>query len=137
MSALDTQVGGGHYKTLKIQPVELIMSNHLGYCEGAVVKYLTRWRDKGGIEDVRKAAHFVQILMEDRDYQHRLEDRAKAMPVSAPIDGAEYCIANDIGGPSRMAIQLIVLFAHRGWSSLLEQAAAWIDDIITLELAKQ
>lgn len=136
MSALDTQVGGGHYKTLKVQPVELIMSNHLGYCEGAVVKYLTRWRDKGGLEDVRKAAHFVQILLEDRDYQHRLEDRCRLLPIKDSIDGAEYCVANGITGDSRMAIQSVYLFAHRGWRSLLEEAARYIDDIIAGELAQ-
>lgn len=137
MSALDTQVGGGHYKTLKVQPVELIMSNHLGYCEGAVVKYLTRWRDKGGLEDVRKAAHFVQILLEDRGYQHRLEDRCKALPIRDSLDGAQYCIDNGIGGPARNAIQVITLFAHRGWRSLLEEAAKWIDEIIAQELSQQ
>lgn len=137
MSALDTQVGGGHYKTLKVQPVELIMSNHLGYCEGAVVKYLTRWRDKGGLEDVRKAAHFVQILLEDRDYQHRLEDRCQRLPIKDSTDGAEYCVANGITGDSRMAIQSVYLFSHRGWRSLLEEAARYIDDIIAEELAQQ
>jgi hypothetical protein len=63
-SALDHQEGGNHYKKLKIQPVEYIHANGLGFCEGSVVKYITRWRDKGGIHDLKKARHFIDLLIE-------------------------------------------------------------------------
>jgi hypothetical protein len=62
--ALETQIGGSHYKKLKIQPVEYIMANDLGFCEGCAIKYLTRWKDKGGLDDLRKAKHFIDILIE-------------------------------------------------------------------------
>lgn len=62
--ALDTQEGGNHYKSLKIQPVEYIHANNLGYCEACVIKYVTRWRSKNGIEDLRKAQHFIDLLIE-------------------------------------------------------------------------
>jgi hypothetical protein len=64
MSALKDQVAGGHYKKLAIQPVEFIQKNGIGFCEGNVVKYVTRWRDKGGVEDLRKAKHFIDLLIE-------------------------------------------------------------------------
>jgi hypothetical protein len=64
MSALDIQTGGSHYKDLKIQPVEYIHANDLGFCEGSVVKYITRWRAKNGIEDLKKARHFIDLLIE-------------------------------------------------------------------------
>ena len=64
MSSLSTQVGGGHYKDLAIQPVEYISKNRMGFIEGSVVKYVTRWRAKGGISDLKKAIHFLQILIE-------------------------------------------------------------------------
>ena len=64
MSALDIQVAGSHYKTLKIQPVEYIHANGIGYMEGSAIKYLTRWKDKGGIDDLRKARHFIEMLIE-------------------------------------------------------------------------
>lgn len=70
-SPLDVQVAGDHYKKLKIQPVEYIHANGLGFCEGSVVKYITRWRDKGGIKDLEKAKHFIDLLIE-------LEIRGKA-----------------------------------------------------------
>lgn len=64
-SALDVQIGGDHYKSLKIQPIEYILANGLGFCEGNVVKYVTRWRDKGGIQDLEKIKHFIDILIEE------------------------------------------------------------------------
>jgi hypothetical protein len=63
-SAMQIQVGGGHYKDLKIQPIDYILENGLGYCEANVVKYITRWRSKGGVEDLRKAKHYIDILIE-------------------------------------------------------------------------
>ena len=62
--ALTTQVGGGHYKDLAIQPVEYIHKNRIGFCEGSIIKYVTRWRDKGGIQDLKKAKHFIDLLIE-------------------------------------------------------------------------
>ena len=64
MSAMDRQVSGSHYKTMMIQPLEYALANNLGVCEHAVVKYISRWREKGGVEDLRKAAHYIEILIE-------------------------------------------------------------------------
>ena len=64
MSALEHQEGGGHYQELAIQPVEYIHRNCLGFIEGCVVKYVTRHRKKGKAEDVRKAIHFLRLLLE-------------------------------------------------------------------------
>ncbi len=62
--ALDRQEGGDHYKKLAIQPIEYCHRNNLGTCESFVVKYVTRWRDKGGIEDLKKARHTLDLLIE-------------------------------------------------------------------------
>ena len=59
----DIQIGGSHYKDLEIQPIDYILGNSLGYAEGNVVKYVSRWRDKGGIEDLRKAKHYIDFLI--------------------------------------------------------------------------
>lgn len=64
MSALETQIGGSHYKGFKIQPVEYIYSNNIPFIEGCIIKYASRWRDKGGIADLRKIIHFAEILIE-------------------------------------------------------------------------
>ncbi len=64
VTALDTQVGGGHYKKYRIQPVEFCQLNELNHCESSIVKYATRHRDKGGAEDLRKVIHYAQLLLE-------------------------------------------------------------------------
>ena len=61
---LEQQVGGDHYKQLKIQPVEYIHANGIAFIEGNVIKYVSRWRSKGGVHDLRKARHFLDILIE-------------------------------------------------------------------------
>ena len=58
------QVGGSHYKDLAIQPAEYVHRNKLGYLEGAVVKYVTRHKQKAGAQDIRKAIHCLQLLLE-------------------------------------------------------------------------
>jgi hypothetical protein len=64
VSALDKQESGTHYKDKGIQPIVYIHANNLGFCEGNVVKYVTRWRDKGGEADLRKAIHYLELLIE-------------------------------------------------------------------------
>jgi hypothetical protein len=58
------QVGGAHYAVKAIQPWDFIIANNLGYLEGNVVKYVSRWKDKGGVEDLKKAQHYLQKLIE-------------------------------------------------------------------------
>jgi hypothetical protein len=64
MSANDTQVGGSHYKNKAIQPWDFIAANGLGYLEGNVVKYVSRWQDKDGAADLYKALHYLEKLIE-------------------------------------------------------------------------
>jgi hypothetical protein len=63
-SALDVQVGGGHYKNHRIQPVEFIHANNVPFIEGNCIKYLMRWREKGGVKDLEKVKHYVDLLIE-------------------------------------------------------------------------
>ena len=63
-SALNKQVGGSHYRDKGIQPIIYIHANELGFCEGNVVKYVTRWRDKNGVVDLRKAIHYLELLID-------------------------------------------------------------------------
>nr|DAR34910.1 MAG TPA: nucelotide kinase [Caudoviricetes sp.] len=65
MTSLETQVGGDHYKELSIQPIEYILANKLGFCEGNVVKYITRYKSKNGLEDLKKAKHYIDMLIEN------------------------------------------------------------------------
>ena len=65
-AATTKQVGGSHYQ-LPIQPIEYILANGLGYCEANVVKYVSRWRNKGGIQDLKKAIHYLEMLIEQEE----------------------------------------------------------------------
>jgi hypothetical protein len=71
-SSLEKQVAGNHYKDMPIQPVEYIHANALGYFEGNVVKYISRWRLKNGVQDLEKAKHYVELLIE---LEHRRVDK--------------------------------------------------------------
>ena len=64
MSTLDVQVGGAHYKDKPIQPIEFITANNLTFLEGCVVKRVARHRNKNGAEDIRKAIHELEMILE-------------------------------------------------------------------------
>jgi hypothetical protein len=62
--ATDKQVGGNHYKDCKIMPIEYITKNNLDFLEGNVVKYITRHKLKGGVEDIKKVIHYAELILE-------------------------------------------------------------------------
>ena len=64
--ALKKQVGGDHYAAMKIQPVEFITANDLGFLEGNVVKYICRHHAKNGAEDIKKAIHYCELLLQTK-----------------------------------------------------------------------
>ena len=65
--SLDKQIGGKHYRNMKIQPAEFINENKLLFAEGNAIKYICRHNIKGKEEDVRKAIHYLEMILE-RDY---------------------------------------------------------------------
>jgi hypothetical protein len=70
VSSLHRQEGGSHYKDMAIQPVEYIVQNNLGFIEGSIIKYISRHRAKNGIADLRKAKHFIEMLIEFEADKH-------------------------------------------------------------------
>jgi hypothetical protein len=65
--ANEGQIGGNTIRSLAIQPWDYILANSIGYCEGSAIKYLSRWKDKGGIQDLYKAKHFIDKLIEHEE----------------------------------------------------------------------
>ena len=63
MTHTNRQVGGDHYLKMKIQPVEYIVKNNIGYREGSAIKYISRWQHKGGVEDFKKAIHCLEMII--------------------------------------------------------------------------
>lgn len=68
MKASDRQEGGSHYKTFAIQPVEFIHKNGIPFIEGNIIKYVLRHKQKNGLEDLNKAKHYIDLLIE-QEYQ--------------------------------------------------------------------
>jgi len=77
----DTQVGGSHYKDMKIQPSEFINKNELQFAEGNAIKYICRHGSKGRLQDLEKAKHYIDMIIE-RDYA----DEAKNSSVDSGVD---------------------------------------------------
>lgn len=63
-SPLEIQINGDHYKKLPIQPVEYTMKNNLNFLQGSVIKYITRYKNKGGLVDLQKARHCIDMLIQ-------------------------------------------------------------------------
>lgn len=134
MNALDRQVGGQHYKSLAIQPVVFIMANHMGFCEGNVVKYCTRWREKGGIEDLRKVRHYLQFIQEDADYMAMLSLARSYCYAGAwwrdAITAEDYIRHNDLDREEAGVIRHITTWSNTGAQHELESAVKWADELL-------
>ena len=66
------QIGGTHYGNLAIEPIDFITANNLGFCEGNVIKYISRWKAKNGVEDLEKARWYINFLIEVENGNKRL-----------------------------------------------------------------
>jgi hypothetical protein len=64
---LEVQIGGSHYKDMAIQPIEFCVANNIPFAEGNVIKYVSRWRKKGGVQDLKKARHMLDVLIEQQE----------------------------------------------------------------------
>ena len=72
----DKQIGGSHYLKYKIQPSKFVIENELLFPEGSVIKYICRHRFKNGKEDLEKAVHFIEMIIE-RDYKNHEDEKEK------------------------------------------------------------
>lgn len=66
-SSRSVQIGGNHYVDMAIQPIDYIVKNNIGFLEGNVIKYVSRWKSKNGVEDLRKARHYLDMLIEGNE----------------------------------------------------------------------
>ena len=76
IKASETQIGGSHYSDMAIQPIEFIHKNGLSFIQGNIIKYVCRYKDKGGIQDLNKAKHYIDLLIdfEEEKYNVKLKD---------------------------------------------------------------
>ena len=62
--AIDKQIGGNHYKSYSIQPIEFIVANKLSFIQGCIIKYICRFENKNGIEDLEKIKHYCDLQIQ-------------------------------------------------------------------------
>ena len=94
MKASEGQIGGNHYAKLKIQPMQYALENGLNYAQANAIKYITRYKDKNGIEDLREAMHCIELLIE---WEVQKADKAmqKAAEIAKEIVGEAVSKLND------------------------------------------
>lgn len=109
MSALDMQIGGDHYKRFEIQPVEFIVKNGLGFIEGNIIKYVCRHEFKGGVNDLHKAMHYIDLLIELK-YGDKKETQTESDTPPDELIGGNH--------PRRFAIQPEEFIARNGLGSI-------------------
>ena len=78
MSANNNQIAGSHYKST-MECWDYILANDLGYLEGTAIKYITRWKKKNGVEDILKAIHFLEKLVEVEKQKQQQVDLDKVI----------------------------------------------------------
>jgi hypothetical protein len=80
MSAKDKQIGGNHYKKMNVEVYEFCMVNNIPFVEGNIIKYVCRYKDKGGLDDLNKAKHYLEMLIEsmaEPDYEYIVTNKLK------------------------------------------------------------
>lgn len=124
------QVGGNHYSRLSIEPIQFIEANGLGYSEGNVVKYISRWKNKNGLEDLNKAKWYVERLIqveEERLATERRDELAAAIDLLCVPTACEECTkencpcpnaVNDTIDDSTTATQYISDLHFFGWNEM-------------------
>ena len=96
MSALNTQIAGNHYKQFKIQPIEFITKNNIGFIEGNVIKYICRYKHKNGLQDLKKIKHYIDLLIELEYPQEEPKETALVIPEPGETDA--------INDPSKLSL---------------------------------
>ena len=99
MSSYDKQVGGNHYKDMAIQPSEFVNKNKMLFAEGNAIKYICRHNNKGGKQDLEKAKHYIDMIIE-RDYgDHTYESQTFSVDPELNITYDNLSISDDEGLP--------------------------------------
>lgn len=97
----DKEVGGTHYADMKIEPIELICALDLSFIQGSIIKYVSRYKNKNGVEDLNKALHYCTIGLKDIPSPER---KKWYLDRSAYLCIQEYCILNEFNSIIETAI---------------------------------
>lgn len=120
-SVFTTQVGGDHYRRLPVQPVQFALRHDLDACAYSILKYVSRHRSKGGVQDIQKARHFLAM-------RRSLAVRSGVRSLAGPVEMARYCEANGLPGDETDAL------IHLGDHLRGDEAAADLCDVALARL---
>ncbi len=109
--ALATQVGGSHYKGMKIQPMEFSMANGLDACQHTIIKYVARFRSKGGVEDLEKAKHCIDMLI---GFEKAAQEEANALEVKRGNLSMPYSLRDGLPAGFLAEKAAAAFAAHKG-----------------------
>ena len=124
----DEQIGGDHYTKMRIQPVQFIHANSIPFIEGTIIKYVSRWKSKGGLQDLEKARHMVSMLIaygpdEHAGYMPSFDDLARAVDA--------YVTANDIPPMEALIIEYVATWRQTNGVRTLKLARSLLDIMIS------
>lgn len=122
------QIGGDHYIKMKIQPVQFIHANNIPFIEGTIIKYVSRWKSKGGLQDLEKARHMVDMLIaygpdEHAVYMPSFDDLTRAVDA--------YVTANETPRMEALIIEYVVTWRQACGMPTLNLARSLLDTMIS------
>jgi hypothetical protein len=112
-SALDVQVGGDHYKQLKIQPIEYTMKNGLDFIQGNIIKYATRFKNKDGVKDLEKVKHYADLAIE-MHYPDTVKTKARSINIDSSTERGAWVmhLAEMVMRSEHIALQDVISMTH-------------------------
>ena len=119
VSILDKQVGGSHYKKLTMQPIDFIVKAKLSYIQGNIVKYVSRYSDKNGVEDIKKCIHYSElaISLNDSGPEHKMLNLAYS-----------YCMVNNF---SALQSNIIIACVQDDYYAVIKHCERLIKHLLT------
>ena len=104
MKTVESQVGGSHYKVMALQPIELIIALRCSFIQGCIIKYISRYKNKNGAQDIKKCIHYAQLAIElgDKGLCKTTKDVDTYTAVS------NFCSANNFNLLQKLIIEAVV-----------------------------
>lgn len=109
MNVLEKQIGGTHYNELPYQPIELIYKLDLGFIQGNIIKYITRWRCKNGIEDLKKAEHYCELGFYYEETNSKYSSRYRYTSSHIVNEANKYVEQNSLTNTEKAIIVFVAL----------------------------
>jgi hypothetical protein len=124
----DKEIGGTHYSDMKIEPVELIHAMQLDFISGCIVKYISRYRSKGGVEDLNKALHYARMYIEGDFYGDRRAILDGILDDIEKLAIKQYCIVNGLSERENTIIQCACLHDYESCAMEIERLISKMEE---------